>query len=319
CYIGKALPEEYKKLIHKDTQNKKVQKMLKSEKESRNNTDCPGSIVRSSSIYNDFKQFLSIDLTQNHVSVLNHLSKLRTILRYINKPIDEITKDDLRRFLAMVNEKYSVQSYNCFIKTIRRFFRDYLGKSELTTFKFKTVPFTPKVNGLSKNDLLKFYNAIEHPIVKMMFHAYCVTGLRRNDIISLKKDELFRESRMVVRNNGSRTKHRWVTFYNQELANVLHPYLDSRTDNNFRVFPVDKYKTFQKHWKLAQLKTGLKVTPKDLRDWFINEMLRLGVSESYVDALVGHIPKSVLAKHYIQYNPETLKEIYDKANLKLFS
>ena len=54
-YLGKYedLPEDIKKLIHKDihkdyTQNNEAQKTFKSKKESRNDIDCPGSIVRSS-------------------------------------------------------------------------------------------------------------------------------------------------------------------------------------------------------------------------------------------------------------------------------
>jgi integrase len=286
----------------------------------------PGSIVRSSiSIYNisnileDFSRFLKVDLALSSVSVLNHKVKLKIMLDYIRKPIDKISKDDVRRFLEYAKEKYAPNSYSCFIKTIRRFFRDYLGKTELAEFRFPTIPFTPKVFSYSKEDLQRFHNTIEHPIVKMMFHAYAVTGLRRNDLLFLMKNELLRDQRMIVKYNGSKTKHRWITFYNEELAKELHLYLDSRTDNNPRVFPVDKYKTFQRHWRLAQIKTGLAITPKDLRDWFINEMLRRGIQESYVDALVGHVPKSILSRHYVYYDPMRLKEVYDKSGISLFS
>ena len=52
CYLSK---EQVKSITQKEstitqniTQNKEAQKMLKSKKESTNNRDCPGSIVRSS-------------------------------------------------------------------------------------------------------------------------------------------------------------------------------------------------------------------------------------------------------------------------------
>jgi len=66
-------------------------------------------------------------------------------------------------------------------------------------------------------------------------------------------------------------------------------------------------------------KTGLKITPQILREWFACEMGRLGVPDRYVDAFCGRVPRSVLARHYTDFSPEKLKEIYDKANLKVLS
>jgi hypothetical protein len=34
---------------------------------------------------------------------------------------------------------------------------------------------------------------------------------------------------------------------------------------------------------------------------------------------VEGVPRSILAKHYTDFSPEKLKEIYDKANLKVLS
>jgi intergrase/recombinase len=46
-------------------------------------------------------------------------------------------------------------------------------------------------------------------------------------------------------------------------------------------------------------------------------MGNLGVSDRYIDAFCGRTPKSVLARHYTDYNPQRLKRIYDDANLKV--
>jgi intergrase/recombinase len=48
-------------------------------------------------------------------------------------------------------------------------------------------------------------------------------------------------------------------------------------------------------------------------------MLRLGVSETYVDAFCGRVPKSVLARHYTDFSPQKLEEIYEKADIKILS
>jgi len=71
-------------------------------------------------------------------------------------------------------------------------------------------------------------------------------------------------------------------------------------------------------WKIAKEKTDLNITPQRLREWFCSEMLSLGVQETYVDAFCGRVPKSVLARHYTDFSPDKLKEIYDKAELTVF-
>ena len=76
---------------------------------------------------------------------------------------------------------------------------------------------------------------------------------------------------------------------------------------------------YKKLWKSTQRKSGLHITAKRLRDWFCCEMGTLGVNDRYIDAFCGRTPKSVLARHYTDYNPERLKKIYEKAKLRLLT
>jgi intergrase/recombinase len=48
-------------------------------------------------------------------------------------------------------------------------------------------------------------------------------------------------------------------------------------------------------------------------------MLGLSVSETYVDAFCGRVPKSVLARHYTDFSPEKLIKIYEKASLNILA
>ena len=59
----------------------------------------------------------------------------------------------------------------------------------------------------------------------------------------------------------------------------------------------------------------LSITPQKLRQWFCSEMLRLGVSETYIDAFCGRVPKSVLARHYTDFSAEKFLELYERASL----
>ncbi|MEM2352089.1 MAG: hypothetical protein QXT26_06755 [Thermoproteota archaeon] len=46
-------------------------------------------------------------------------------------------------------------------------------------------------------------------------------------------------------------------------------------------------------------------------------MSRLGVPDRYVDAFQGRVLKSVLARHYTDFSLQGLKEIYNRAKLKV--
>ena len=53
------------------------------------------------------------------------------------------------------------------------------------------------------------------------------------------------------------------------------------------------------------------------KQWFCSKTLRLCVSETYVDAFFERVPKSVLAKHYADFSPEELGEIYENAHFEV--
>ena len=89
----------------------------------------------------------------------------------------------------------------------------------------------------------------------------------------------------------------------------------SRNDSDQRLFPIRNLKLIKKACK----KTGIHITPQVLREWFSCEMGKLGVPDRYIDAFCGRVPRSVLGRHYTDYSPDRLKEIYDKTRLRVFS
>jgi integrase len=109
-----------------------------------------------------------------------------------------------------------------------------------------------------------------------------------------------------------------VSFFNEECKQALEDYLSTRKDSNPRLFPFECLK-FYKMWKEAREESGLDITPQVLREWFACELGRLGVPDRYVDAFCGRVPRSILARHYTDYSPDRLKEIYDKAGLNVLN
>jgi intergrase/recombinase len=57
--------------------------------------------------------------------------------------------------------------------------------------------------------------------------------------------------------------------------------------------------------------------PKDLRDFFSQEMGKALIPDRYIDIFQGRAPRSILAKHYTPRGIRLLREIYDKADLRI--
>jgi integrase len=134
----------------------------------------------------------------------------------------------------------------------------------------------------------------------------------------LKIEDIDIEKRMVIpKSHRGRTKRAWVSFFNEECQEVLKRYLAKRNDKNPKLFPLAR-KTL---WKIfgKGKRNGVYLNPQILREWFCSEMGRLGVPDRFVDAFCGRVPRTVLARHYTDFSPEKLKEIYDKVNFKVLS
>ncbi len=197
-----------------------------------------------------------------------------------------------------------------------------MGRGEVIEgFKFPSRPIKPRIPP-SKKDLQEFYSFLDEPMAKAIFLIYATTGLRKEEVLNLRIGDIDFERRMIFPKGGSRTKRVWVTFYNEEAEEALKEYLGSfeglKSRKEEKLFPVSE-KYFRIRYRTFESWNGIRITPQVLREWFACEMGRLGVPDRYVDAFCGRVPRTVLARHYTDFSPEKLKEIYDKANLKVLN
>jgi integrase len=264
-----------------------------------------------------FASFCQVDLQLAERTVREHVWQIGRFLRTICKDPKFITREDVRSYLATFAAKAPATRANV-LKSLKVYFRDYLGRPKVVeTFRFPKQEFSPK-QVPSRADLQRFYGAIRSPRERAFFLLCATSGLRKNEVLSLNRDDVDLEKRMIIprKKNGTRTKRTWVSFFNEEAKAALLKYIETRIDDDPRLFRLSPRQTH--FFETARLETGLQVTPQVLREFFACEMGRLGVSDRYVDAFCGRIPHSVLARHYTDFSPERLKEIYDRAGLKIF-
>jgi integrase len=266
----------------------------------------------------EFKEFCEVDLQLAHRTAITHASRIRNFLRHTKK--QNVSTSNIRQFLKVIKQEH-YSSYGGFVSSIKIFFRDYLNAEYLVrTFKHPR-PLEPVKHCITKKQIQVFYKAIKRLKEQAYFLILASSGLRKGECLSLTLNNLDMEKRMITPNShgSSRTKHSYVTFYNEETEEVLRQYLESKRKDTRYIFTHDRTGFLNNPWKEVKEETGIYITPRILREWFCNEMGMLGVQDRYIDAFCGRVPRSILARHYTDYSPERLKRIYDKANLRVLS
>ncbi len=206
-----------------------------------------------------------------------------------------------------IKQTKSASTYANYLKTFKVYYRDFLKQPEIIQdYKFPKQSFRPKVLP-SKEGLRIFYNSLPLLKYKIIFLALASSGLRINELL---KAELVGNMVIPKCHNGQ-TKQSYISFMNDETMSLLRNY----QSNPFNVV----YGVVDRTFKNTSKKCGVKIYPHLLRSIFAREASKAGIADRYIDCFCGRTPQSVLARHYSDYSPEVLKEIYEKAGIKILS
>ncbi len=260
----------------------------------------------------DFKQTCKIDWGQADSTIKERMRYARKLVDHLDGHPLTASKEELREFISQFDDQNA-------IKTVRVVYGRYLDTDIAESFKVQPTPPKPK-KVPKKTELQQVYHKLDNKIDEVGFLLLATSGLRRRELMELTAANLEPADRAIypsTKNRGT-TKRQWVTFYNEETESRLNSVYDlsEMTDDD----PLFEYsgQTLTRHIREASEAAGvMKITPRVLRIWFCNEMNHLGVPDRYIDAFCGRTPKSVLAKHYSDYTPRKLKEIYNDAEIAI--
>jgi len=154
--------------------------------------------------------------------VKNHVGYLDIFLKSVNKEVQDIEVNDIQDFMLGIKEKRTLATYKNFISMLKIFFRDFLGKGDMIKgFKFPLQYVKPKFLP-SKKDLKIFFDALPSLKYKIIFISLASSGLRISELLNATID---RNKRMFMpESHDGGTKKSWVTFYNEETANLMESY-----------------------------------------------------------------------------------------------
>lgn len=278
-----------------------------------------------------FIKFLSVDLKLTPRTVKDHVFVFRQLQKFLkarNKSLKTVSRDDIKLFLSQYENP---STYSNMLKGLRRLFRDYLHAPGLVEgFRFPKLGLNV-VRIPSKKILQEFfYNLSFRSQVLFLFAA--TSGLRRGEIFGLKfyniSLDLDPEIGVVFPKQHPSTglagaKYNWVSCFNQEARKFFQEYLETKNPSLNPEWEPFKASTFEpilsREWVQVSKKIGFRIHLHLLRKWFSDQMGLAGIPDRYVDAFQGRLPQTILARHYSDYTPEKLIQIYKQANLKILN
>ena len=264
-----------------------------------------------------FKLFAEAKLNLSYDTVRHYASRVRAFLR----DREVVSDRDIQLYIQQKKEMCKPDYVSNIISSFKAYFRDYKGLRFMDGYKHPSSPLRIKEE-IDPKKVKCFIEAIDDLRVKCIALLLATSGLRKGEVWNLRKGDIDRNLRCIIPNcHSGKTKHSGISFFNEEAEACLRKYekaLGIEKVEGERFFVIG-HEQFLRAWRSAREKSGVYLKPKDLRDFFSQEMGKKFVPDRFIDVFQGRAPRNVLAKHYTPQGIRMLREIYDKAGLKVLN
>ena len=242
---------------------------------------------------------------------------------WINKPVREISTDDLRGYLACYQKERN--SSKVTTDNMRRIFssffgwledEDYILKSPVRRIhKVKTDK--PIKETFSDEGLELLRDACDEVRDLAMIDLLASTGMRVGELIRLNREDVnFHERECVVFGKGGSER---VVYFDARTKIHLQNYLDSRTDKNTALFaslakPHERLLIGGVETRLKEIGARAdmqKVHPHKFRRTLATRAIDKGMPIEQVQRLLGHV-KIDTTMHYAMVNQANVKNSHRK-------
>lgn len=258
----------------------------------------------------DFEQTCRIDWHYANSTTRERMRYAKKLVEHLGSHPLTASKQDLRAFLQQYDDDNA-------IKTLRVIYGKYFNTEIADSFELPPSHPKPK-KAPTKDELRAVYHEFESDELRVAFLILATSGIRRRELAELTPSDFDRDDRIIYPSteDGQRTKRQWVTFYSPDTATELQRVYDFSEMDAYEPLVSFHRDTLTRRFRRASERADtMIITPQTLRVWFCNEMNRLGVADRYIDAFCGRTPTSALAKHYSDYTPRKLEEIYEDVGI----
>lgn len=235
----------------------------------------------------------------SHYTYDFYIRKTKEMIRYFNKPFEEVTIEELRDFLFIhllkerkVADK-TVNHYNSVMRFVEEVTLDKLiNKKQLPMRKLKKKVF--KV--LTKEELSTFFNCVDNFKYKTIFMLIYGSGLRIGEAVNLRIKDIDSKTMRVFVSEGKGNKERYTILPEASLE-MLRKYwkeyrpkvesdklfLNSKNEEITHYVIRTHFRKYRRRAKLDE-----KVTVHTLRHCFATNLIENGATLIQVKELMGH-------------------------------
>ena len=229
----------------------------------------------------------------------SYLVKTKDIIRYFNKPLEEVKTEELRDFLMkyLKNERKlsdrSINYYNSVIRFVYEVTLDkILNKKQLPMRKKKKTVY--KV--LTKEELSAFFNVCDNYKFKTIFMLVYGSGLRIGEVVNLRVEDIDSKKMRIFVREGKGNKERYTILPKTSLEMIRTYWKKYRQHKRRgRIFLSESGEAitvgvirehFRKYRRKAKLDESVKV--HTLRHCFATDLIERGATILEVKELMGH-------------------------------
>jgi site-specific recombinase XerD len=218
----------------------------------------------------------------------------RDFCRALQKPVELITEEDFKKYLAHLDmvKDMSSSSMNLAVSAVRFFYttvmkRDF-GREQYRPRQDKRLPSV-----LSREEIDRLLNAEPNPKHRLLLMLAYSSGLRVSEVVALKKEHLdFSRKTLLV--YGSKGRKDRITLLADRAAAFLREYCKQYKITTW-LFPGQtgghlRVRTAQNIFDKAALNARIHkhVSIHSLRHTFATHLLEGGTDIKYIQALLGH-------------------------------
>ena len=235
----------------------------------------------------------------SHYTYDTYMGKTKELIKYFNKPLEEVTIEELRDFLYkyLLEERKladrSINYYNSIIRFVYEVTLDIiLNKKQIPMRKQKKTVY--KV--LTKEELSTFFNCVDNYKFKTIFMLVYGSGLRIGEVVNLRIEDIDSKTMRIFVREGKGNKERYTILPEASLEMLRKYWTNYRINKsinslflNDNGLPINQY-VIRTHFRKYRRKANLneKTTVHTLRHCFATNLIENGADLIQVKELMGH-------------------------------